>query len=50
MKEEYGGNCTGQPTEIEACNTQECPGKYKVSSSVSFYTTFDYNHTKQSNL
>ena len=24
--ESNGGTCTGQPTEIVACNTQECPG------------------------
>ena len=24
--EEHGGTCTGEPYEIEECNTQECPG------------------------
>ena len=27
--EEHGGTCTGQSTEIEACNPQECPGAVK---------------------
>ena len=24
--EEHGGTCTGQTSEIESCNIQECPG------------------------
>ena len=26
VKEEHGGTCTGEHTESEECNTQECPG------------------------
>ena len=26
VQEENGGACNGGTTEIEACNTQECPG------------------------
>ena len=28
VEEANGGTCSGQPTEIEECNTQPCPGIY----------------------
>ena len=27
VTEAHGGTCTGQPTEIEECNTNPCPSK-----------------------
>ena len=28
MVEQYDGTCTGQDTEVEECNTHNCPSKY----------------------
>ena len=27
VNEAHGGNCTGDPTKIEGCNTHPCPSK-----------------------
>ena len=31
--EEHGGTCTGEPSEIEECNTQGCPGMLSISET-----------------
>ena len=29
IAEENGGKCSGKPSEIEQCNTRNCPGMYQ---------------------
>ena len=34
VEEEHGGNCKGDPVEIQQCNDQECPGNIEIYSIV----------------
>ena len=36
VEEANGGTCSGQPTEIEECNTQPCPGIYVNMITIRF--------------